>query len=245
MGIYIVWPQEMTNIVHPIHPYCMRVLIPEVSYTPQWLLAVTDTRYKCKGSKGARVKSRVAAHVEGGESSIGKGQAEVNLEGILRRNCEGGKKIRFSYREGANYDYYYNYFTSRDNISSLRENVLQKLAQKLIQPPCSFLPGSVPDGRGGYRERKGREWYRNAAGRDGVKGPGERKRRGIGEGSEHARERERETEPWPRIDRPAENYPLAGDFAVCERPITYESSQWGALSRCSWAHADPSCSSRT
>ena len=25
---------------------------------------------------------------------------------------------------------------------------------------------------------------------------------------------------------------------MCERPITYESSQWDAHSRCSWAHAD-------
>lgn len=30
--------------------------------------------------------------MEGGERTIGKGQAEVNLEGILRRNCEGSKK---------------------------------------------------------------------------------------------------------------------------------------------------------
>lgn len=56
------------------------------------------------------------------------------------------------------------------------------------------------------------------------------KEEGTAEESEHASKRDRETEP--RIDRPAENYPLAGDFAVCERPITYESSQWGALSRC-------------
>lgn len=71
--------------------------------------------------------------------------------------------------------------------------------------------------------------------RGGVRREGDQreKEEGTGEGSEHASERDRETEPWLCIDRPAENYPLAGDFAVCERPITYESSQWGALSRCS------------
>lgn len=52
-----------------------------------------------------------------------------------------------------------------------------------------------------------------------------------GEGSRHASERDRATEPWSRIDRPAENYPLAGDFAVCERPITYDRVVSGVLSR--------------
>lgn len=42
---------------------------------------------------------------------------------------------------------------------------------------------------------------------------------------------------------PAENYPLAGELAVCERTDhVHGSSQWGVLSRCSW---DPCCSSRT
>lgn len=65
-------------------------------------------------------------------------------------------------------------------------------------------------GRGPAREREGN------------------RERGAGT---RARERDRATEPWPRIDRPAENYPLAGDFAVCERPITYERVVSGVLSR--------------
>lgn len=126
----------------------------------------------------------------------------------------------------------------RDDISSKpRENVLAETREKLIQPPYSFLPGSVPDGRGGYRARE-----RVGNGIETRRGEGTN----VGErtGTERASERERERETARSravacIDRPAENYPLAGAFAVCERPITYESSQWGALSRCSWVHADP------
>lgn len=118
----------------------------------------------------------------------------------------------------------------------LRENVLQKHAK--IQPLISSLNPSLTEEVAIVRERVG-NGIETRRGEE----TSERKRRETGEGSEHASERDREAEPWPRIDRAAENYPLAGDFAVCERPITYESSQWGALSR--WAHADPSCSSRT
>lgn len=123
----------------------------------------------------------------------------------------------------------------RNDISSLRGRTSYKNTK--IQPLVSSLNPFLTEEVAIVRERVG-NGIETRRGEE----TSERKRRELERG---ASTRARETEKPSRgrgIDRPAENYPLAGDFAVCERPITYESSQWGALSRCSWAHADTSWS---
>lgn len=101
--------------------------------------------------------------MEGGERTIGKGQTEVDLENAHTRNCDESKRITSPTKKQIMITIaIFNILSFALQHDILRERFTET-REKLIPPSRSFLPGSVPDGRGGYRERKGngREWYRD------------------------------------------------------------------------------------